>query len=515
MQPQGTEPTSHSTRPLAIRDGVLLLSGYGVRVGVHHGRLAVGDGLNGERRAGEFARATSGLRRLVVLGHSGFVTLDALRWLTDVGASYVQIDADGRLTACSTPSGFEDPRLTRAQALATTNGIGLRIVHELLREKLDGQRRVLERVAGTEGAQRAIAAARDALANARTIEEMRFVESAAAISYWEALAQIPVQFAQKDRRRVPEHWRTLGGRSSPIGGAPRNAVNPANAILNYLYSVLETEARIAARTLGLDPSMGLLHSDRRFRASLVHDLVEPVRPLVDAYVLELLEKHVFSARDFVETRTGTCRLVPPLPQFLAQTGRIWARHLAPVADRAVRALAKTPGSGVKVVPALTTRRTRAAERKGESTPKEAPLPPARCERCGAEVGDYRDRHCFQCFKLLRVDAAPRLRGAGPAALARMRAEGRDPTHGGETRRKRAAKAALRHREHAGWRRTREQIARDREQFVEVILPKLRDVPLPALVNATGLSKAHCSMIKRGLRVPHPKHWVLLTGNGLT
>ncbi len=39
--------------------------------------------------------------------------------------------------------------------------------------------------------------------------------------------------------------------------------------------------------------------------------------------------------------------------------------------------------------------------------------------------------------------------------------------------------------------------------------ELRDVPLPALVKATGLSKAHCSLIKRGLRVPHPRHWEAL------
>ena len=46
------------------------------------------------RRTERLNRATSGLKRLVVIGHTGFVTLEALRWIRDVGAAFVQIDRD-------------------------------------------------------------------------------------------------------------------------------------------------------------------------------------------------------------------------------------------------------------------------------------------------------------------------------------------------------------------------------------------------------------------------------------
>ncbi len=37
-----------------------------------------------------FSRATSGLERLVVIGHAGYVTLEALRSIRDLHASFAQ-----------------------------------------------------------------------------------------------------------------------------------------------------------------------------------------------------------------------------------------------------------------------------------------------------------------------------------------------------------------------------------------------------------------------------------------
>jgi CRISPR/Cas system-associated endonuclease Cas1 len=38
-----------------------------------------------------------------------------------------------------------------------------------------------------------------------------------------------------------------------LTGGPRLAANPANAVLNYIYALLEGEATLAARLVGLDP----------------------------------------------------------------------------------------------------------------------------------------------------------------------------------------------------------------------------------------------------------------------
>ena len=45
--------------------------------------------------------------------------------------------------------------------------------------------------------------------------------------------------------------------------------------------LLESEARLAAAALGLDPGLGVLHLDTPNRDSLACDLMEAVRPQVD------------------------------------------------------------------------------------------------------------------------------------------------------------------------------------------------------------------------------------------
>jgi hypothetical protein len=116
-------------------------------------------------------------------------------------------------------------------------------------------------------------------------------------------------------------------------------VGPANAILNYLYAILEAEARIAALAVGADPLLAFLHSDQRNRDSLACDLMEPVRPKVDAFVLDLLASREFRKEDFFELRDGQCRLLPPLTYELINTAPLWSREVLPVTQAvAVRLL---------------------------------------------------------------------------------------------------------------------------------------------------------------------------------
>src|SRR5207253_9221064 len=59
--------------------------------------------------------------------------------------------------------------------------------------------------------------------------------------------------------------------------SPRSAATPAHALLNYLYALLEVEARVACLTVGLDPGLGVLHADLRSRDSLACDVMEAAR----------------------------------------------------------------------------------------------------------------------------------------------------------------------------------------------------------------------------------------------
>jgi hypothetical protein len=98
--------------------------------------------------------------------------------------------------------------------------------------------------------------------------------------------------------------------------------------------------------------------------------------------------------------------------------------------------------------------------------------------------------------------------AGPAALAKMRAEGRDPTTTRSARERLGRAIRATNLAAAEWNESRGERP-DPDVFRSEILPGLEGVTISAIMRATGLSKRHSSRIRRGLSVPHPRHWNLL------
>jgi hypothetical protein len=136
-----------------------------------------------------------------------------------------------------------------------------------------------------------------------------------------------------------------------------------NLTLNDRDAILKPEARITQIVLGPDPGLGVLHADLKARASLGLDLMEAVRPRIDAY---LLRSHTFAARDFLETRQGVYRVLPPLTHRAAETAPAWATAIAPVVASIGRPLFQPDGHLAKrdrVMPTLLTGANRSAGQK--------------------------------------------------------------------------------------------------------------------------------------------------------
>jgi CRISPR-associated endonuclease Cas1 len=248
---------------LTPRHGVVTLFGYGTSVRVDRGHLVLEDGIGAVRRKGRFSRVGHGLQRLVIVGSDGNVSLAALRWLADQNAAFVMLDRDGSVLLTTGPVRPSDAKLRRAQALAYESGMTLRIARELIARKLAGQEQVARDKLGDTHTAQTIADARLMLAEVESLEALAQVERQGALAYWSAWRSLAVTYPRKDLQRVPKHWLTFGTRRSPLTGSPRLAVNPLNAILNYLYAVLESEARLALAALGLDPGLGVMHVDTR------------------------------------------------------------------------------------------------------------------------------------------------------------------------------------------------------------------------------------------------------------
>jgi len=88
----------------------------------------------------------------------------------------------------------------------------------------------------------------------------------------------------------------------------------------------------------------------------------------------------------------------------------------------------------------------------------------------------------------------------------LRAEGADPSHGGEVGRKRGASNARRASERVAWKELGLDIDQEKPRFKRDILPRLQDVPLSRIMKATGFSRRYASLARRGLYTPHPVHY---------
>src|SRR5713226_8464426 len=177
---------SHSLNSLMPLHGVLTVFGYGANIHVDRGHLLVEDGIGTERRRFRFPRVGHGLRRLVVIGADGAVSLAALRWLADQDAAFVMLDRDGSVLATTGPVRPSDAKLRRAQALAVHSGADLQIARELISRKLAGQEHVARAKLRDPLTTDAIARFRSVLPNTTRLDEIRMLESQAAAAYWSA-----------------------------------------------------------------------------------------------------------------------------------------------------------------------------------------------------------------------------------------------------------------------------------------------------------------------------------------
>ncbi len=218
-----------------------------------------------------------------------------------------------------------------ASAIAVTTGLDLFLARDLIARKLNGQRKNLARLRASD--LRAFDALRGELDKTEAIEQVRGVEARAAALYWSAWSSVSVRWRGRDLSRIPKRWARYDSRASVLTGAPRASTQPVNSLLNYLYSLLEAESRLALLAHGLDPTLGVLHADQRNRDSFALDVIEPLRPDVDAFILDLLEDRAFTSRDFVELPNGVCRLCAPLTHDLALTLPHWRALMQPIVAR--------------------------------------------------------------------------------------------------------------------------------------------------------------------------------------
>ncbi len=131
--------------------------------------------------------------------------------------------------------------------------------------------------------------------NQKNLSSLRGLEGRAGAIYFSTLSDyLPKSLNFNGRNRRP----------------PRD---PFNALMSLTYTILHGDAILEIYGGGLDPYIGFYHSLDFSRESLACDLIEPLRPLVDNWLISLFRSKEIRVEHFSITESGCV---------LGKTGRV-------------------------------------------------------------------------------------------------------------------------------------------------------------------------------------------------
>ncbi len=307
----------------------LVLSGHGIRLNVDCGTLLIKCGFTHYPQQREeyrlFPRDRQLPSRIVILDGDGSITFDALEWLSAQGVPLVQIDWQGKVVSVGGANYAANPDLVERQLKAKNNGEGFEFSKWLIHEKIKNSYDTIKQISANSQGAELILQKIDAQINSleknppKNVNELLNVEAIAAAAYFRYWYTLSLRWKGLGKKPIPQEWLCIGSRIG-TGKSNQFALHPVNAILNYVYGVLENQIRAQVLASGLDPTIGYIHSNfEKKRPTLVFDLMEPVRPVMDRKILKFVLERTFSPDDFILNKNGICRLHPQFARFVVKS----------------------------------------------------------------------------------------------------------------------------------------------------------------------------------------------------
>lgn len=125
------------------------------------------------------------------------------------------------------------------------------------------------------------------------LESLRGFEGLGAKAYFSVYDTMILQ--QKE-----DFYFTIRSRRPPLDNV--------NAMLSFMYSLHAKEVAASLESVGLDPYVGFFHRDRPGRMSLALDMLEEFRPMVDRFVLGLINKREVTPKGFGKAENGAVEM---------------------------------------------------------------------------------------------------------------------------------------------------------------------------------------------------------------
>jgi len=188
----------------------------------------------------------------------------------------------------------------RKQVVFASPSHCLETVLRIFREKGDGQIRHLRWMAAHRPA------LREQINNnveliVKHLDEMSFIKPEATLTWRQSIMGLEGAISRK-------YWAQIGVFLDQIvlttSRSRRPALDPYNAMLNYVYGMLYQAIHLSVLRAGLDPSLGFMHADGGRRPSLVFDLIEPWRAMADMFLSMVLTSGEYKVNWCVEKDGG-------------------------------------------------------------------------------------------------------------------------------------------------------------------------------------------------------------------
>jgi len=283
----------------------LLISGFGTNISVDKRRLIVQNKLENQRY--EFYPHQIKHDSVIVDGHTGSISFEAMRWLVKHNIPITMLNWNGNLLSVTLPKEPVSSKLRLKQyEIYQDEKRRYDIAYPIVKEKIKQSINLLNELSryyNTVGINKIKSESkREAMFKLESTYDYRnlmMYEGRIADIYWSQILKI--------FNKLNSEFNFIS-RNNTLNSHNRNASDEVNALLNYGYAILESEVRKDLNSIGLDPSISFLHELSNSRASLVYDVQELYRWLVDLSVIQLLEEKKLKKADFIVTENYNIRL---------------------------------------------------------------------------------------------------------------------------------------------------------------------------------------------------------------
>ena len=283
----------------------LLLSGFGIAIDVNKAHLTI------KQRDSviEFEPHRIRYDSIIIDGHYGSISFEAMRWLSKHDVSLVLLNWNGNLLSVMQPQETLNADLKIKQYEKYLDPESrLYIAGQIVKQKVKSSVSLMKELSKFYDIDLTAINKEIQRIDYDNINSLMMYEGRIASAYWTELSKIfnrlATDFHFETRKNLSYSWNM-------------NASDPINALLNYGYAILESMVRKDINAIGLDVSIGYLHEIAPSKHPLVYDLQELFRYVIDYSVIELLETKL-KRSDFIITENYHIRLKPETAKMLIE-----------------------------------------------------------------------------------------------------------------------------------------------------------------------------------------------------